>query len=49
MQLFTRVLLASTFSNYEKRLKCIEARLQATSILGIDIVLLLLADKLKSH
>ena len=33
MQLFTYLRLASSFSNYSKRLKCVQARLQALSVL----------------
>lgn len=33
MWLFTHVRLAINFSNYEKRLKCVQARLQALSVL----------------
>ena len=33
MQLFTYLRLASSFSNYAKRLKCVQARLQALSVL----------------
>jgi len=34
MLLFTHIRLAHSFSNYEKRLQCVQARLQAISILG---------------
>ena len=33
MQLFTYLRLAASFSNYSKRLKCVQARLQALSVL----------------
>lgn len=33
MQLFTYLRLASSFSHYSKRLKCVQARLQALSVL----------------
>lgn len=33
MQLFTYLRLACSFSNYQKRLKCVQARLQALSVL----------------
>lgn len=34
MQLFTHLRLAHSFSDYEKRLQCVQARLQALSIIG---------------
>ena len=34
MLLFTHIRLAKAFSNYEQRVQCVQARLQAISILG---------------
>ena len=39
MQLLSRVRLAKNFPNFEQRLKCILARLQALSILGEQLYL----------
>jgi hypothetical protein len=35
MLLFTHLRLAKSFSNYKKRLQCVQARLQALSIIGM--------------
>lgn len=34
MLLFTHIRLAQAFSSYDKRLQCVQARLQAISVLG---------------
>ena len=34
MLLFTHIRLAKAFSNYDQRVQCVQARLQAISILG---------------
>jgi len=34
MQLLTQIRLAMSFSDYDKRLQCVQARLQAISTLG---------------
>lgn len=39
MQLLTQIRLAMSFSSHEKRLQCVQARLQAISTLGIYSVL----------
>jgi len=37
MQLLTQIRLAMSFSSYEQRLQCVQARLQAISTLGINL------------
>lgn len=37
--LFTHIRLAKAFSNYEQRIQCVQARLQAISILGECLIL----------
>ena len=34
MLLMTHIRLAQAFSNYDKRIQCVQARLQAISVLG---------------